>query len=482
MNSPPPTLQSVAVIGGGISGLAAAHRLTEIAPGLQVRLFEAGPKLGGVLETEYRDGFQIELGSDSFITNKPGAVELCERIGFADELVTTNDQFRKTLIVHQGQLRQLPQGFLLMAPSQLWSVLTTPILSLKGKLRLAWEFFLPPRKQTGEESIAQFARRRLGREAYDRIVQPLVGGIYTGDSEKLSLEATLPRFVRMEQECGGLIRGAWRETRHNRRERASSGARYSLFVTPRRGLASLVQAVAERLPPDCVSLNAPVSSLSREGDLWRVAFDSDREPETFDAVILALPAGAASRITRELDAELSRRLAEIPYAGAAVISLGYEREQIKHPLDAFGFVVPEVENRRILAASFSSVKFPDRAPKDKVLLRAFVGGAKQPEMLELSDAEMEAVVQEELDALLGVRGLPLFCCVGRYLDKMPQYHLGHRQRVEAIESRAAALPGLQLAGNAYHGVGIPDCITSGEQAAQQLVAQNPANPAAEKAE
>jgi len=464
----------VAVIGGGISGLAAAHRLHELRPDLALTLLEAGPRLGGVLQTEHRDGFQIELGSDSFITNRVGAVELCQRIGFADQLVRTNDRFRQTLIVHRGKLQKIPEGFLLMSPTKLRAILTTPILSWPAKLRLAWEYFIPARRDEHEESIAAFVRRRLGTETYERLVQPLVGGIYTGDAEQLSLEATLPRFVEMERKFGGLIRAARYEKPPTGHAQETSGARYSLFVTPRHGLSSLVDAVAARLPAGSVETSVAVEELrpAPQGG-WalttRAAGDTHAQVRHFSGVILAIPTPGAARLLAPFDERLAEPLRNIPYAGAAIVSLAYEQSQFPRPLQAFGFVVPEIEQREILACSYSSVKFPGRAPEGKELLRVFVGGAKRPDLLHRSDSDLQALVNAELAALLGVRGQPLWSRISRYADRMPQYHLGHRARVREIEAQAAAHRGLELAGNAYHGVGIPDCICDGEQAAERLL-------------
>lgn len=475
MSGPVEHSPRVAVVGGGITGLAAALRLTE--RGATVRLFEASPRLGGVLETETCDGFQIERGSDSFITNRPGAIDLCNRIGFADELIRTNDAFRKTFVVCRGRLRDVPEGFLLMAPSRMASVLTSPVLSPLGKLRLAWEYFVPRKRADADsdESLASFVRRRLGREAFDRLVQPLVGGIYTADAEKLSLRATLPRFLEMERVHGSLIRAARHEARTKPRGEAAevSGARYSLFVTPRRGLTSLVEAIAGRLAAGCVALNTPVERVARRPDgLWDVALREGAEH--FDAVILANPAPVAAKQLAEVDAELASELGRIPYAGAAVVSIGFRREQIGHALDGFGFVVPEIEQRRILACSFSSVKFAGRAPEGHELFRVFVGGARHPEMLNLSDDELQRITREELGELLGVKGPPVVARISRYRGAMPQYHVGHMKLVERIEARTQALAGLELAGNAYRGVGIPDSIQGGEEAAERVLAHTSA--------
>lgn len=484
-------MTSVAVIGGGISGLAAAHRLIELNPALQVKLFESGPQLGGVLQTEHRDGFLLEHSADNFITTSPWATDLCRRIGFT-ELLPTNAANRRALVLCRGRLEHVPDGFQLMAPARAWPIVTTSILSLRGKLRLLCEPLIPPRQADGDESLADFVRRRLGREAYERLVQPLVGGIYTADAEKLSIQATLARFVDMEQQHGSLTLGMLAARKRAQAADQDAGARYSMFVAPRGGIASLVEALAERLPAGTIELNSPVQRIERETDgRWRVrraggvsplvrdtqeaaahqGAYAPRSPEdSFDRLIVATPAHSAATLLEAVDAELSADLRRIPYAGCAIVLIGYRRYSIAHPLDGFGFVVPEIESRRILAASFSSNKFPGRAPDDCVLLRVFVGGARHPELVELRDDQLREIVTEELAEIISARDEPMMFKVTRWRNAMPQYHLGHAELVRRIEARAAALPGLALAGNAYHGVGIPDCIHSGELAAEAVAA------------
>ena len=485
-----PRPRSVAVIGGGISGLAAAHRLTELAPDVRLQLFEASDTLGGALQTEATDGFLIERGSDSFITDKPWALDLCTRIGFAGALIPTTAGRRQSAVVRRGRLQPIPAGFHLMAPANLRAVLTTPILSPLGKLRVLGEYLVPAKRDDGDdgddgddesddgddgddgddESLAAFARRRLGREAFERLVQPLASGIYTADAETLSLRATLPRFIAMEREAGGLIRAVRKQARQRERDGAEgSGARYSLFMTPQRGLASMVDAIAARLPDGSIALESPVLGIARHAEGgWSVRTDARGEAR-FDGIIVALGAPAAARLLRDSDRDLAAMLDAIPYAGATIVTLAYERTQIAHPLDGFGFVVPEIERRPILAATFSSVKFAGRAPAGKVLLRAFVGGAKRPEMVDLPDDELLAITRAEIGWLIGVSGPPLFWRVHRHRHAMPQYRIGHLERVSQLEARAADLAGLELAGNAYRGVGIPDCIHSGEQAVERLL-------------
>ncbi len=504
MNDSNLTRKRVVVIGGGITGLAAAHRVMELDETVEVVLLEAGERLGGVLQTVRRDGFLIERSADNFITDVPWAVDLCQRIGFADQLIPTASSERNAMVVHRGRLERIPPGFMLLAPSRIWPLVTTPILSPWGKIRLLGEVLVPRRKATTDESLASFARRRLGRETFERIVQPLVGGIYTADAEQLSLRATLPRFVEMEHRHGSLIWGGLRQ-RSAERVGASArapddagGARYGLFVAPRDGLTSLVEAIAERLPKNCARLNTPVESITRDpSGTWQVRLATTRRqqqgtgkmpvalenvsstPENVSStdaseciacqgVIVAVGADRASTLLATLDGELAGDLRCILSAGTAIVTLAYLRDQISHPLDGFGFVVPAIENRRILAGSFASVKFAGRVPQGAVLVRVFIGGACQGPLAALPDDELRAIATEELHALLATRGEPILCDIARWPNSMPQYHLGHCELVGAIERETARWPGLALAGNAYHGVGIPNCIRSGEEAAARI--------------
>lgn len=459
----------VAVVGGGISGLAAAHRLGELAPRAAVTLFEAGTRLGGVVQTERRDGFLIERSADMFTTKDPWALDLCRRIGFDPVLIETNKEHRRAFVVKRGKLVPVPPGFTLMAPVRFWPMVTTPLLSLRGKLRLAWEYFTPAKKDEADESLAQFATRRLGREAYDWLVQPLIGGIYTADPERLSMAATMRQFQHLERKYGGLLRGM-RRTATSQADSEQSGARYNRFLAPRNGMGSLVDALAARLPAGCARLGAVVEAVTRDEDqTWNVTVAGGTGPERFDDVILACGAARAAQLIGKVHAGLSVDLLNIPHAGVAIVILAYRREQIAHKLDGFGFVVPIVEERRILAGSFASVKYPGRAPAGQVLLRIFVGGACQPELLELSNDELQDLVRKELSELLGATGEPVFSEVVRWQGAMPQYHVGHLALAERIERQAAGIPRFALAGNALHGVGVPFCIHSGEQAAERIV-------------
>lgn len=457
----------VAVIGGGISGLAAAHRLVEQARAagrpLALRLFESGDRLGGVIRTERRDGYVIEAGPDSFLSEKPAALRLCERLGLIEALVGTREEFRRTYVVRAGRLHALPDGFLLMAPTRLWPLVTTPLFSWPGKLRMALDLVLP-RGRGADESLSAFVTRRLGREALTRVAQPLVGGIYTADPDQLSLAATMPRFLEMERTSRSIILAMWRQQRAAAQRSGDSGARWSLFLSFTEGLQTLVDALAARLPDGAVELGRAVTRLERapQGG-WRI--DDMHE---CDAVIVATPAHAAATLLRPLDAALATELEAIPYASSATVTFAWRREEVPHPLDGFGFVVPHIERRSLLAGTFSSLKYPGRAPADMLLVRAFVGGALRPELVELDDAALTAAVRQELTALLGIRAAPHLTRIARWRRAMPQYHVGHTERVTRIRARAAAL-GLALAGNAYDGVGIPDCIRTGEAASEAVI-------------
>ncbi len=529
-------MKRVVIIGGGITGLAAAHRTLELAgaSGEQVdlTLIEAGERLGGIVQTAERDGFLLERGPDAFISEKPEALELARRLGLQSHLIETNERDRRSFIVRQGRLLPMPEGFHLLAPSRFWPFLKSDIFSWSGKARMALELFVPRRHENGnassdrsagtgppddddsDESLAQFVRRRLGREALERVAQPMVGGIYTADPEQLSLRATMPRFLEMERKHGSLIRALRKQNRSPtpgpprgqpawggavREGSGTSGARYSLFLSFDRGMQLLTDTLAERIsnfrsqiPDDesssrvSIRVDTRVESLAQKHEIetgdaatgggaaasattWTIKTDRD-ETLVADAVCLALPSYAAARLLRDIDAELASELDGIPYASSATINLAYKREDIPHPLDGFGFVVPFIEKRTVMACTFSSVKFAGRASQGFVLLRAFVGGALQPALLELDEAELLARVREDLRELLGIEREPLFAEVARWQRSLPQYHVGHLKKVKRIEQRVSSLPGFALAGNAYSGLGLPDCIRSGETAAELLAA------------
>jgi oxygen-dependent protoporphyrinogen oxidase len=461
----------VVVVGGGIAGLAAAHRLLEVGRErdrpCEVMLLEKRTRLGGSIWTERTDGFVIEAGPDSFISEKPWALRLCERLGFTSRLVQTRDEHRRTFIVHDGALHALPEGFLLLAPTQLWPMVWSRLFTWPGKMRMGLDLVLPRSRGTSDESLGSFVTRRLGREALERVAQPLVGGIYTADPDDLSLAATMPRFLEMERRYRSIIWAMWAQARRApSASRGTSGARWSLFVSVDDGMQSLVDTIARRLPEGAVRLGESVTSVRRDGG-WKIGVANGAEIEA-DAVVLAAPAHQSARFVEGMDTALAEEMRGIPYASSATVSLAYRRDQIPNALDGFGFVVPLIEARSIVACTYSSVKYPGRAPEGHVLLRAFVGGAMQKHLFEQDDAAMAAGVRTELRELLGISSEPVLTRIHRHAQAMPQYRVGHLDRMARIDARLAEHPGLTVAGNAFRGVGIPDCIHSGEMAAEAV--------------
>lgn len=465
----------VAVVGAGIAGLAAAHRLVELSrerpQSLALSVLEAGPYPGGSIATERTGGFVIEAGPDSFISEKPWALALCDRIGLTPRLVRTRDEFRRTFVVHGGRLHLLPDGFFLLAPTQFWPLLVTRLFSWPGKLRMGLDLVLPRGREQPDESLGSFVTRRLGRQALERVAQPLVGGIYTADPDDLSLAATMPRFLEMERRYRSIIYAMWRAQRQQfPAARASSGARWSLFVSVDDGMQTLVQALADRLPEGALRCRVSVKEIRRDTQGWQLRC-SDGTSAIADALLLATPAHQTAAMLADADPTLAEELAAIPYASSATVSLAYPAAAFPRPLDAFGFVVPLVEARSIIACTFSSLKYPGRAPDGFVLLRAFLGGALQHQEIENDDDTMVARVRQQMSDLLGVRDAPALARVHRHPRAMPQYRVGHLDHMARIDEYVAGRPLLALAGNAYRGVGIPDCIHSGEQAAEDLFAR-----------
>jgi oxygen-dependent protoporphyrinogen oxidase len=466
------TALRVVVVGGGIAGLAAAHRLVELTadrgPALALSLVEAADRLGGTIRTERVEGFLVEHGPDSFISEKPWALALAERIGLGPRLCGTNDRHRRTYVVRDRRLHPLPEGFLLVAPTRFWPVARTPLLSWRGKARMGLDLILPRRREDGDESLASFVTRRLGREALERVAAPLIAGIYTADPERLSLAATMPRFQALERQHRSLILGL-RRSATAREAAGASGARFGLFVTLAGGMGELVEALTARLPAGSIRLRCPAIGVERgaAGAPWTVRL-AGGERLVADGVILAGEAHRMAPLARDLDDELARLLAGIAYASSVTVSVAYARALVQHPLDGFGFIVPREEGLHILACTFSSVKYPGRAPEGFVLLRVFLGGAQAGGVLERDDAGLTYLATAELAALLGIEGSPCLTRVARHPRAMPQYEVGHLDRVTLIETRIRSLPGLAVAGTAYRGVGISDAARSGEASAEDL--------------
>jgi protoporphyrinogen/coproporphyrinogen III oxidase len=469
----------VVVIGGGIAGLSTAYALQEQAHlagvPLACTLIEARERLGGVILTERVDDFVIEAGPDSLLTQKPWGLDLCRRLGLGERLIATNDRQRKIYILWGGRLLPLPEGLVLIAPTRFVPLLRSRLLSWPGKVRMGLEYFLPPRSSNGDESLAGFVRRRLGREALDKIADPLLAGIYAGSSDDMSLLATFPRLRELERTHGGLIRGALAQRRAiHRASSLGKPAITTMFMAPRGGMAEIVDALNSRLDRVVKRLGQTVRRVVPHGDGqdgahgYTVHVDGST-PVHAEAVVFATPAPITASLVEGFHPSLARALRAIPYVSSATISLAYRRRDVSHPLDGFGFLVGRHEGRRIMAATWTSTKFAHRAPADAVLIRGFVGGAGAEDLVMCDDAALIQLVRAELGAVLGITATPLLARVYRWERANPQYVVGHLERVDAMEQLLASYPGLFLTGSAYRGVGVPDCIYQGTKTAERIM-------------
>jgi len=462
--------KKVTVIGGGITGLSAANRLVEISKerniDIEIILLEQSGRIGGVISTVEKNGFLIEEGADSFITTKPWALNLSNRLGLNSNLIQTNDKFRRTYILRNNKLIPVPEGFLMLAPSRLSPFLTSKLFSWSGKLRMLADLIIP-KSSVPDESLASFVKRRLGKEALERVAQPMISGVYTADPEKLSLRATMPQFLEMEERYGSVIRAMLKGYLGNKREtREDSGARYSQFVTYNDGMKTLLNALKANIQGESLRFNQKVIKIEPKEDCWKII--TDKAQFLSSAVILATPSYVAANLIRGFNPSFAADLDKIEYASSAVVISVYKRQAISHDLDGFGFVVPMVENNDLIACSFNSIKFEGRAPQGHVILRSFLGGAINPGIYDLEDNEIIDRVSRELVKILGIKSEPEFTSIKRYPKSMPQYHVGHLDLVNKIMG-PCKLVGLELAGNAYYGVGIPDCVRSGEKAAEAII-------------
>lgn len=471
----------VAIIGGGISGLSAAFYLEKErkttpndpekgGKGLEYVLFESSPRLGGSMYSEHIDGCVVEAGPDSFLSEKPAASVLAKDLGIADQLIGSNDAQRKTYILVKNRLIEMPDGLMFMVPTKIIPTALSPLFSWSTKLRMGMELLHPPRPMQTDETVAEMVERHFGPEMVDRLASPLLAGVYGGDAADLSARAVLQRFVEMEEKYGSLSRAML--AARKKMMAASKGApARPLFTSMKDGMQQMVDAVVSRLDANAIRLNTPVQSLElRNGDgsgaTWevRTASGSGR----FDAVIMATPARVAAQLLAEVDGELARDLGDIPYSSSATVVMGYDMTDLRGLPPGFGFLVPKSEGRRMRACTFVHCKFPHRAPADKGVLRCFLGGTSDAAVLGLSDEEMTATVRRELKEIVGLEAQPRFVRVYRWRGAMAQYTRGHLDRVARIEQKVKALPGFAVAGNAFRGIGVPDCIRMGAEAAAQM--------------
>jgi len=461
-------MKRIAIIGGGISGLAAAYSLEEQRrTGAEVEyvLYEASPRLGVVLRTELIDGCVVEAGPDSFVTEKPWAADLCRQVGLGDQLIGSNDADRKTYILTRGRLVVMPDGLMFMVPTKILPTGLSPLFSWKTKLRMGQELFHPPRAVDRDESVAEFVQRHYGAEMVDRLADPLLSGVYGGEAANLSVLAVLPRFAEMERTHGSLGRAMLAA-----RKKMSAGPRRvapPLFTSLKQGMQHLAETVAAKLTPSSLVTNTPVQGIQRWEGGWVVS--AGTQSDRFDAVIVALPAAAAASVLRTASSDLAAEVAAIQYSSSITVGLGYGRQVRQSLPPGFGFLVPRSEGKRLLAATFVHNKFPHRAPQDRALLRCFFAGVNAENAWPLSDDQIVGIVRNELQQILGLRAEPLFARVYKWKGAMAQYGVGHLDRLDRIERLRQQLPGFALAGNAYRGIGVPDCVRSGRDAAKNAL-------------
>lgn len=467
--------KKVAIVGGGIAGLSTAWYLQKLAQQqgleLHITVLESSDRWGGKILTERvvmndDETFVIEGGPDSFLTQKPWAVQLARELGLGDDLLGTNDEQRQVYVLNQGRPTPLPDGVLLIVPTKIKPFALSPLISPLGKLRMGLDLFIPAKKDGQDETLADFISRRLGNEALDKIAEPLMSGIYNAEAERQSLLATFPRFRALEEKHGSLIKGmlASRQARQNGKNPAAKGPKMSMFVSLQTGTEALVQALVANLTGD-LRLNTCVEGIEYEPDGYRLILGDDRSLRV-SSVILAVPAYVAAQLIRPLAPDAAAGLDAIRYVSTGTVSIAYRRQDVDL-LNGFGLVIPRSEQRLINAVTLTSVKFDHRAPEDHVLIRVFFGGSRTPQMMDVEDSDLLNIVRDELQVLLGIQAEPVFHRIYRWYQANPQYDVGHLERVDAIE--AALPPAFYVTGSPYRGIGIPDCVYQGQQTAERLV-------------
>lgn len=466
----------VVIVGGGITGLAAAYYIQkksrEAGKPVRYTLLERAPTLGGKIVTQQLDGFVVEGGPDCFLTRKPWALNLCRELGLEDELLGTNEERRKIYVLSGGRLHPLPEGVMLIVPTQFLPFATSRLISIPGKLRMAMDLLIPRRDEDDDETLSSFVRRRLGQEALDKIAEPLLSGIHVSDPDQLSLKSSFPRLMEVERKYGSLIRGMLAAKRAMPQNNNGARSTLPMFMTLRGGMGQLVDTLVDKLDTQAVHTGSSVTaleSINAGGPPYRLR-TQDGGALLADAVVLAAPSDVASRLVEGLDPGLAQDLASIRYVSTAVVTLGYRPRAGLLPLNGFGFIIPKKEGRRITACTWTSTKFDHRAPEDHRLVRCFVGGPGREEMVDLDDATLTRVVSQELADIMGLHAEPDLVSIFRWHKVNPQYDLGHLDRVARMQARAAEHGGLFLAGGSFDGVGVPDCVRQGEDAADGVLA------------
>ncbi len=469
--------RTIVIVGGGISGLATAFSLQEKATqaGVPIRctVLEADPSWGGKIVTHRIGDLVTEAGPDSFLSQKQAGLDLCTKLGLADQLINTNDTGKKACVLHRGRLHDLPEGLLSFVPKQLGPFLQSGLLSWSGLVRMGFEFAVPPGSPRDDESLAEFLRRRFGVQAYERLLEPLMAGIYAGDAEQMSLRATFPRFFELEQQHGSIMHGMM-ATKKSVAPGSGGLSRRTMFVSLKNGLSDLVTALTSRLTQQGVELRggARVNALRvRSHELGRWMYDlilQDGSALSAESVVLATPAYVSADLLRPLTPIAGGILDMIPYASTATIAMAFPR-MLTSAIEGFGFIIPRTEQRHLIASTWTSLKWPHRAPSDQLLVRCYVGGVGREDILQREDQALVATVREELASICGIKVEPSYTEVNRWWKAMPQYTIGHLGRLEQLDAVVSRYPGLILTGAAYRGVGIPDCIRDGAEAAERVL-------------
>ena len=482
-------MKRIAIIGGGVSGLSAAYALQKQvnkAAELDYVFFEAGSRFGGVIHSERVSGFLIEAGPDSFLSEKPWAAELCRELGLGDQLIASNDAERRTYILLRGQLVPLPDGLMFMVPTDLAATFLSPLFSWRTKLRMIREWFYRASPDVPESTVAEFVERHYGREMVERVADPMLAGIYGGGADELSASSVLARFVEIEAKQGSLGRAmlASRKLQNLSAEQGSAGqpraavptrfavgpsaaVQRSLFTSLKNGMQTMTDALLAQIPEPARRLNTLIEALMPESGKWLVV--GSGRTEEFDAVIVATPAHSAAQLLRDYVPQVSSELDQISYSSSVTVTLAYDEKTHASLPPGFGFLVPRTEGKRIQACTFVHNKFSSRAPENSALLRCFLGGTRDEEILQSPDAEIIATVRRELEEILGITAEPMFVKIYTWPKAMAQYPVGHKARVERIRKIISSSPGLALAGNAYSGIGVPDCVRSGSESAAKIL-------------
>jgi len=477
-------MRNIVIVGGGIAGLAAGFYAQKKGRGtFQITLLEQANYWGGKIVTErvtspdFAGDFVIEGGPDTFVVTKPWAVRLCKELGITERLKGTNPEIKKTYILKKNRLHELPGGLTMMIPTEFGPMIRSGLLSWSAKARMGLDFLLPVAQKNGDETIGAFVSRRLGRAAYENLIEPLMSGIYAGDGDQLSLASTFPYLRELEQEHGGLVKGALalrrvrlQKERANKKDSNPSPGTRSIFLTPMLGLAEMVEALVNNLQESGVELRleTAVKGISPAPTGYELLL-ADGSSITADGVVLATPSFISADLVNGFAANLAEELRPIEYVSTATVTLAYRESDLPRPLDGYGYVIPRREGRKALACTWTSTKFPHRAPEGFALLRVFIGRAGQEDHISWDNRALLDIAKEELRLTLGITAKPLINRIFLWEKAMPQYVLGHTQRLQRIDDQLKNYPALALAGNAYQGIGIPDCINSGEQAAERLM-------------